>query len=54
MNKPNTINIYPKDFDSKEMISNIITDYNNAMILIEKGEKKYARKQQPKSRNRIR
>ena len=29
LNKPNTINIYPKDFDSKEMISNIITDYNN-------------------------
>ena len=29
LNKPSTINIYPKDFDSKEMISNIITDYNN-------------------------
>ena len=28
LNKPSTINIYPKDFDSKEMISNIITDYN--------------------------
>ena len=29
LNKPSTINIYPKDFDSKEMISNIITEYNN-------------------------
>jgi len=29
LNKPSTINIYPKDFDSKEMITNIITDYNN-------------------------
>ena len=29
LSKPSTINIYPKDFDSKEMISNIITDYNN-------------------------
>lgn len=29
LNKPSTINIYAKDFDSKEMISNIITDYNN-------------------------
>ncbi|MBQ2835425.1 MAG: ABC transporter ATP-binding protein/permease [Clostridia bacterium] len=29
LNKPSIINIYPKDFDSKEMISNIITDYNN-------------------------
>lgn len=29
LNKPSAINIYPKDFDSKEMISNIITDYNN-------------------------
>lgn len=29
LNKPSVINIYPKDFDSKEMISNIITDYNN-------------------------
>ena len=29
LNKPSAINIYAKDFDSKEMISNIITDYNN-------------------------
>lgn len=29
LNKPSIINIYAKDFDSKEMISNIITDYNN-------------------------
>lgn len=29
LNKPSAINIYPKDFDSKDMISNIITDYNN-------------------------
>lgn len=29
LNKPSMINIYPKDFDSKDMISNIITDYNN-------------------------
>ncbi len=29
LNKPSTINIYPKDFDSKDMIANIITDYNN-------------------------
>lgn len=29
LNKPSTINIYPKDFDSKDSISNIITDYNN-------------------------
>ena len=29
LDKPSTINIYPKDFDSKEMISNIITDYND-------------------------
>ena len=29
LDKPSAINIYPKDFDSKEMISNIITDYND-------------------------
>lgn len=29
LDKPSAINIYPKDFDSKDMISNIITDYNN-------------------------
>ena len=29
LDKPSTINIYPKDFESKDMISNIITDYNN-------------------------
>lgn len=29
LDKPSTINIYPKSFDAKEMISNIITDYNN-------------------------
>ena len=29
LNKPSAINIYPKDFDSKERIANIITDYNN-------------------------
>lgn len=29
LNKPSAINIYAKDFDSKEMISNIITDYND-------------------------
>ena len=32
LNKPSAINIYPKDFDSKDMISNIITDYNNKQI----------------------
>jgi len=29
LNKPSAINIYPKDFESKDMISNIITEYNN-------------------------
>ena len=29
LEKPSMINIYPKDFESKDMISNIITDYNN-------------------------
>ena len=29
LNKPSTINLYPKDFDSKDMITNIISDYNN-------------------------
>lgn len=29
LSNPSAINIYAKDFDSKEMISNIITDYNN-------------------------
>ena len=29
LDNPSTINIYPKDFESKDMISNIITDYNN-------------------------
>lgn len=29
LNSPSTINIYPKDFDSKEAISNSITEYNN-------------------------
>ena len=29
LNKPSVINIYPKDFESKDMISSIITDYNN-------------------------
>lgn len=29
LNSPDTINIYPKDFDSKESISNAITEYNN-------------------------
>ena len=29
LDKPSTINIYPKDFDSKDMITSIITDYNN-------------------------
>ena len=29
LNKPSAINIYPKDFDAKDNISNIITDYNN-------------------------
>ena len=29
LNSPDTINIYPKDFDSKESISNEITEYNN-------------------------
>ena len=29
LNNPSAINIYPKDFESKDMISNIITDYNN-------------------------
>ncbi len=29
LNNPSTINIYPKDFESKDMISNIKTDYNN-------------------------
>ena len=29
LDKPSTINLYPKDFDSKDMITKIITDYNN-------------------------
>ncbi len=29
LNSPNTINIYPKDFEAKEAISNSITEYNN-------------------------
>lgn len=29
---PSTINIYPKDFDSKEEIENIISDYNDKKI----------------------
>ena len=29
LDKPSSINIYPKDFDSKDKIANIITDYNN-------------------------
>lgn len=29
LNSPDTISIYPKDFDSKEAISNAITQYNN-------------------------
>ena len=29
LNKPSTINLYPKDFDSKDMITNIISDYND-------------------------
>ena len=29
LNNPSAINIYSKDFESKDMISNIITDYNN-------------------------
>ena len=29
LDKPSTINIYAKDFDSKEALANIITDYNN-------------------------
>ena len=29
LDNPSSINIYPKDFDSKDKIANIITDYNN-------------------------
>lgn len=29
LNKPSTINIYAKDFDSKEALANLITEYNN-------------------------
>ena len=29
LNKPSTINIYAKDFDSKESLANLITEYNN-------------------------
>ena len=29
LNKPSTINLYPKDFDSKDMITNIVSDYND-------------------------
>ena len=29
LNSPSSISIYPKDFDSKEAISNAITEYNN-------------------------
>ena len=29
LNSPSSISIYPKDFDSKEVISNAITEYNN-------------------------
>ena len=30
LNSPSSISIYPKDFDSKEAISNAITEYNNS------------------------
>lgn len=30
LNKPSTINIYAKDFDSKEALTNLITEYNNS------------------------
>ena len=29
LNKPSTINIYPKDFESKDMITTIISEYND-------------------------
>jgi len=29
LNNPSTINLYPKDFESKDRIADIITDYNN-------------------------
>ena len=29
LDNPSTINLYPKDFDSKDKIADIITDYNN-------------------------
>ena len=29
LNNPSTINLYPKDFESKDKIADIITDYNN-------------------------
>lgn len=37
LNNPQKINIYPKDFESKEAISNMIAEYNNANISL--GEK---------------
>ena len=36
LNKPKTINIYPKDFEAKDQISSLISDYNNS---VEKDEK---------------
>lgn len=30
LDKPSVINIYPKDFESKETVSDLITDYNNS------------------------
>ena len=30
LNKPSAINIYPKDFESKDQIANLIEEYNNA------------------------
>ena len=38
LDKPSTINIYPKGFESKDMISKIITDYNNKQTELGKEE----------------
>lgn len=32
INKPSAINIYPKDFDSKDAVTNIITTYNDKQV----------------------
>ena len=39
LNKPSTINIYPKDFESKDMITTRISEYNDKQTNDGKEEK---------------